>query len=75
MNNRDKNVVNTVKSSMTSIKGIGRFLGLTMKNKSKLDPLHIKNTYAMRFENATLDLDMIINPQTNTQVVNGFRFT
>lgn len=72
MNNREENAVQTAKKSLLSISGIGRFLGLKMKSKSKLDTAHERRIYAMQFENATLDLDTIINPNTRMQLVNGF---
>jgi len=72
LNNREDNAVHTAKKSLLSISGIGRFLGLTMKSKSKLDQARERRTYAMQFENATLDLDTITNPNTRTQMVNGF---
>ncbi len=72
INNRDENAVQTAKKSLLSISGIGRFLGLKMKSKSKLDRARERRIYAMQFENATLDLDTITNPRTHAQHVNGF---
>lgn len=72
MNNREDNAVQTAKKSLLSIRGIGRFLGLTMKSKSKLDPIRERRIYAMQFENATLNLDTVTNSNTSTQLVNGF---
>lgn len=72
INNRNENAVQTAKNSLLSIRGIGRFLGLTTKSKSKSDRTHERTIYAMQFENATLNLDTTTNPGTSTQLVNGF---
>lgn len=72
MNNQEDNAVNVAKESMSGIKGIGRFLGLTVKRKDKLDPTRERKSYAMRFENATLNLNTISNPLNHTQAVSSF---
>lgn len=72
LNNSEKNVVKTAKKSLLSINGIGRFLGLSTKSKTKLDQAHERTIYAMQFENATLDLDTVSVSGNEKQYVNGF---
>lgn len=72
LNNNNSNVVTTAKESLLSLNGIGRFLGITLQEQKSIDEALEHKSYAMRFENATLNLDMISNSFNNTQAVSKF---
>jgi len=73
MNSNQKNVLNAVKDLMLSFKEVGAFLGLAVVGNERLNPALIKETYAIRFENCTLDVDLVSNPMTQSQAVQGFQ--
>jgi len=52
---------------------VGAFLNLSRLGQARLNPSHVKETYKIRFERCTLDVDLVLNPNTNTQIVQGFQ--
>lgn len=72
-NDPGNNALNLVRELMLGFQEVGSFLGLSLKGKSRLDTSHFKQTYALQFENCTLDLDLVQNPRTNSQYVQGFQ--
>jgi hypothetical protein len=74
MNSEPGNTLQVIKEQMHTFKGeVGNFLGLREVNNNLLNRNHVKQTYAMRFENCTLNVDLVTNPRTKTQVVQGFQ--
>jgi hypothetical protein len=75
MNNRaDSNALQNIMELMSGFKeDVGNFLGWSMVKKSLLNRSHEQQTYAMRYENCTLNVDLVANSQTRTQVVQGFQ--
>lgn len=74
MNSESGNILQVIREQMHTFKGeVGNFLGLSEVNNNRLNRNHIKHTYAMRFENCTLNVDLVTNPRTKTQVVQGFQ--
>jgi hypothetical protein len=71
--NAQHNAIQVVKELMAGFKEVGSFLGLTVVTKSPLNQNHIKKTYALQFENCRLDLDLVSNPLTKNQYVQGFQ--
>jgi hypothetical protein len=71
--NGQQNALQAVKELMSGFKDeVGAFLGLSRINNARLNQNHVKETYAIQFENCTLDVDLVFNPFTQTQVVQGF---
>lgn len=58
---------------MLGFKGVGSYLGLKKLKRSKLNRNHIKQTYALQFENCILDVDLISNRATKSQFVQSFQ--
>ncbi len=74
MNTESGNILQVIKEQMCTFKGeVGNFLGLTEVNNNRLNRNNIQHTYAMQFENCTLNVDLVLNPRTKTQVVQGFQ--
>lgn len=74
MNNDSPNLLQAIKEQMTTFKNeVGNFLGLTELKNNPLNRGHIKHTYALQFENCTLNVDLVSNKYTKTQVVQGFQ--
>ncbi len=72
--NSGNNILPVIKEQMCAFKDeVGNFLGLTEVNNNRLNRNHIKHTYELQFENCTLDVDLVSNPRTKTQVVQGFQ--
>ena len=71
--NTQQNVIQLVKEMMTGFKEVGAFLGVRVVTKSPLNQNNIKKTYALQFENCQLDLDLVSNPMTKNQYVQGFQ--
>ena len=67
------NVVSGIRDLMLSFKEVGAFLGAQLTVNMPLSEDHVKETYAMQFENCVLDVDLVRNPQTSNQFVQQFR--
>ena len=66
------NVLQATKQLMLNFKEVGSFSRLKLLGKSDLDNRHIQKTYAIEFENCTLDISMIANRNNNSQFLNTF---
>ncbi len=73
MNSNPNNVIGAVKDLMLGFKEVGAFLGSTVVGNVRLNPALVKKRYAIRFENCTLDVDLVSNPITQSQSVQGFQ--
>ncbi len=74
MNTESNNLLHTVKEQMKVFKSeVGSLLGTQVVKNDRLNKGHVKHTYALRFENCTLDLDLVMNTHTKTQTVQGFQ--
>ncbi|MCB0565634.1 MAG: hypothetical protein KDD01_14785 [Phaeodactylibacter sp.] len=73
MNSNQSNTLNAIKDLMLSFQEVGAFLGLTVTGNKRLNPALIKETYAIQFENCTVDVDLVSNPMTHSQAVQGFQ--
>ena len=71
---QQQNALQAIKDLMSSFKDeVGNFLGQARLKNARLNRDHIVETYAIRFERCTLNVDLIRNLATKTQVVQGFR--
>lgn len=68
-----KNLLDTVKDVMNSFKEVGNFIGQQITKKSLIDTLHEKESYAIQYENCTLDIDLISDTKTQSQFVQRFQ--
>ena len=66
------NIPGFIKEAMLRFKEVGSFLGFRQIAKSVINKTHIKDIYAFHFENCRLDVEMISNPITRSQYVQGF---
>ena len=74
MNTDSPNLLQTITEQMTVFKNeVGSFLGLKELKNNRLNRGHVKHTYALRFENCTLSVDLVSNTFTKTQTVQGFQ--
>ncbi|MCB0643990.1 MAG: hypothetical protein KDC44_20225, partial [Phaeodactylibacter sp.] len=64
------NVLQTTKQLMLGFKEVGAFSQFKLLRKSDLDKRHTQKTYALEFENCTLDVSMIANRKDNSQFIN-----
>ncbi len=68
--------LSTIKSAMEKFKAeTGGFKRLLRKNKEVLPNGLEAQTYAMQYENCTLDLDLITDHISDQQIVQGFTLT
>lgn len=65
------NLIQMVKDLMASFKEVGSFSGL-QESYNELDTEHVQRSYALRFENLTLDLNTVSSRSSNHTWVNGF---
>lgn len=73
MNTPSGNALPLIKELMQGFRSeVGSFLGLQEVDRSALNQSHEKQRYALRFERCTIDLDLITNATTNTQVIRRF---
>lgn len=72
-NSNQNNVLNNIREMMSAFKEVGAYIGAQLIGKDVLNPAIIRQSYAIRFENCVVDLDLVANPHTNSQHVQGFR--
>lgn len=68
----DDNALDTITSLMKNFKGVGRYKGIRKKYDSLLNADHVQESFALKFENCTLDLDLVYNQTTQHQYIQGF---
>jgi len=51
---------------------VGRYKGIRKKYDSLLNADHVQESFALKFENCTLDLDLVYNQTTQHQYIQGF---
>lgn len=69
----NSNLLTAVKDLMKSFSNeVGSFIELTTTKQTPLNASLNTETYAMRFENAVLNLDIVTNTNTRLQYVQGF---
>lgn len=65
--------VNSLKNSMNRFKDeVGSYVGSKLSDSTILGAGIERKTYALQFENVTLDLDLITNKHSSEQFVKGF---
>ena len=67
------NVISFIKDLMLGFKEVGAFISSKILGNSRLNPSHVKETYLIQFENCTLNVELVSNPVTQNQYVQGFR--
>ncbi len=67
------NGIDLVKELMMNLKEAGDFIGSQLKEKMTLNASHQMETHALKFENCTLDVELVRNPQTKRQSIQGFQ--
>lgn len=65
------NLLQTVQDLMMSFNEVGSLAGV-YESSQDLDNEHVQYSYALQFENVTLDLNTVSNRYTNHMAVNGF---
>lgn len=69
----NSNILQNVQDSMSGWKSeVGSFVDSTLLNNSGINPDLEKRTYAMQYENCTLNVDVVHNQITSSQYLNGF---
>jgi len=69
---KENNLLDLVQEIMLGFKEVGKFLGLDNTKNSLLNANHVKESFSLQFENCTLDLDLVSNPQTKSQTIQNF---
>lgn len=69
----DSNPLNFIKELMLTFKEVGAYIGSRILNNTMLNPSHVKQTYSIQFENCTLNVDLVSNPLTQSEYVQGFQ--
>jgi len=61
-----------IRQMMSNIKEAGAFVGEVLVNNQPISANLTKESYAIQFENCTLDVNFFKNPVTNSWTVQGF---
>lgn len=72
-NSNQGNVFSKIRELMSTFKEAGAYIGSQLIGKDVLNPAIIRQSYAIQFENCVVDLDLVANPHTNSQHVQGFK--
>lgn len=72
--NRETNhSLQTLKDLMSNFReDVGAFLGWQQVGQQTLNANHVQQRYALQFERCTLNVDLVANSRTHTQVVRSF---
>lgn len=70
----DKVSINTFKNFMDGVKGVGKFLGMKLKNERKIGKEWKNSDYALNFENCTLEVNLTANMNTSSEILRSFKF-
>lgn len=71
----DSNLLQKVQESMAGWNAeVGRFKGMQLSNDFGINSNLTKRTYAMKYDNCTLNVDVVHNQKTSNQYINGFSF-
>lgn len=74
LNRRNANSgIDLVTELMLNLKEVGAFLGSQLKEKMTLNASHQMEKHALKFENCTLDVELVHNPRTQRQSIHGFQ--
>lgn len=68
-----QNLLNSIKELMKSFTDeVGSFIELTTTKHIPLNAALTNQSYAIRYENAVLNVDVVTNRNTNSQYIQGF---
>ncbi len=67
------NALQLVRDMVSDFKEAGAFLGLRRVQAADINPVQVRETYALQFEHCTVALDLVSNPNTRIHYVQGFR--
>ncbi len=68
------NALQVVQEAMANFRDeVGGFIDTAVLKDSGVSASIVKRTYAIRFEKCTLNLDLVMNQQTQGQYLNGFQ--
>ncbi len=67
------NAIGLAQELMSGFQEVGNFLGLARVQDDQLNAANVQETYAIQYENCTLNLDLVRNSQTERQYVQGFK--
>ncbi len=69
----NSNILQNVQEAMATWSAdVGNFVDTTILNNSGINSDLVKHTYAMQYENCTLNVDVVHNQKTSSQYLNGF---
>ena len=75
MNNTTKEVnLGTFKKFMGNVKEAGKYLGQALRRERKIDTIWENQTYTLKYENCSLDIEMLASANNHSQIVKGFKF-
>ena len=67
------NLIDKIKEVMSRFKEVGHFLGQQITRKRALSDSHESRSYAIRYENCIVNIDLISDDQNAQQIVQGFQ--
>lgn len=70
------NLLKSIKEMMKNFSNeVGNFIELTITNTIPLNAALDNQSYAIRYENAVLNVDVVTNRNTRSQYIQGFNLT
>ena len=73
MNAGNSNLIQATKELVAGFKEAGAFLGQQLVGKNLLSTNTENEHYAIRFENCTVDVELIANRHNRNQYIRGFQ--
>ena len=67
------NMLDHIKEVMARFKEVGGFIGQQLKSKRKINDVHAGHSYAIQYENCTVDIDLIQDEKNCQQIVSSFQ--
>ena len=70
---KSNNQLGFIRDLMMDFVEVGSYRGSRMLNNAKVNPSNTKQTYAVQFDNCTVNVDLISNSQTQNQYIQSFQ--
>lgn len=67
------NLLDQIKNVMSRFTEVGAFLGERITLKRKINEVHERQSYAIQYENCTVDIDLIEDERNAHKIVQGFK--
>ena len=74
MNNTKEVSLGTFKKFMGNVAEAGKYLGQALKREGMMDEQWENQIYTLKYENCSLDIEMLASANNQSRIIKGFKF-